>query len=147
MERSGTHNYSEVETRDGKRRFGVRHFDIVIIDEAHRSVFQKYRAIFDYCQNLEYFSQNPETTEGSLGESLGKKLFIKRLELIEELDRRIPLEDGCNIGEADITRFNPESEAEVRDCLGAQLHREVAADTAKQVNGADSIHTVGAEKM
>src|SRR2546428_11539843 len=36
------------ETRDGQRRFGAGHFDLVIIDEAHRSVFQKYRAIFDY---------------------------------------------------------------------------------------------------
>ena len=31
--------------------------------------------VFDYCQNLEFFSQNPETTEGALGESLGKRLF------------------------------------------------------------------------
>ena len=28
------------------------HFDLVIIDEAHRSVFQKYRAIFDYFDSL-----------------------------------------------------------------------------------------------
>jgi hypothetical protein len=33
---------------DGQRRFGVGHFDLIIIDEAHRSVYQKYRAIFDY---------------------------------------------------------------------------------------------------
>jgi type I restriction enzyme R subunit len=40
------------ETRDGQRRFGVGHFDLVIIDEAHRSVFQKYRAIFEYFDAL-----------------------------------------------------------------------------------------------
>jgi type I restriction enzyme, R subunit len=40
------------ETQDGQRRFGVGHFDLVIIDEAHRSVFQKYRAIFDYFDSL-----------------------------------------------------------------------------------------------
>src|SRR5439155_22864872 len=40
------------ETRDGQRRFGAGHFDLVIIDEAHRSVFQKYRAIFDYFDSL-----------------------------------------------------------------------------------------------
>ena len=40
------------ETRDGQRRFGVGHFDLVVIDEAHRSVFQKYRAIFDYFDSL-----------------------------------------------------------------------------------------------
>ncbi|MDB5970273.1 MAG: type restriction protein res subunit [Hydrocarboniphaga sp.] len=33
---------------DGQRRFGVGHFDLIVIDEAHRSVYQKYRAIFDY---------------------------------------------------------------------------------------------------
>jgi type I restriction enzyme R subunit len=36
------------ETREGERRFGVGHFDLVVIDEAHRSIFRKYRAIFDY---------------------------------------------------------------------------------------------------
>jgi type I restriction enzyme R subunit len=36
----------------GQRRFGVGHFDLVVIDEAHRSVFQKYAAIFDYFDSL-----------------------------------------------------------------------------------------------
>ncbi len=36
------------ESQDGMRRFGVGHFDLIIIDEAHRSVYQKYRAIFNY---------------------------------------------------------------------------------------------------
>jgi hypothetical protein len=40
------------ETNDGARRFGVGHFDLVIIDEAHRSVYQKYRAIFEYFDSL-----------------------------------------------------------------------------------------------
>jgi type I restriction enzyme, R subunit len=40
------------ETRDGRRRFGAGHFDLVIIDEAHRSVFVKYSAIFDYFDSL-----------------------------------------------------------------------------------------------
>src|SRR6185369_871051 len=35
--------------------------------------------IFDYCQNLEFFSQDPDTTDGALGESLGKHLFKTRL--------------------------------------------------------------------
>lgn len=30
------------------RFYGIGHFDLVIIDEAHRSVYQKYGAIFDY---------------------------------------------------------------------------------------------------
>ncbi len=37
---------------DGQRRFGPGHFDLVVIDEAHRSVYQKYRAIFVYFDSL-----------------------------------------------------------------------------------------------
>ena len=44
--------------------------------------------IFDYCQNLEFFSQNPQTVAGSANESLSKKLFESRVELIAELDKR-----------------------------------------------------------
>ncbi len=40
------------EATDGQRRFGAGHFDLVVIDEAHRSVFAKYRAIFDYFDSL-----------------------------------------------------------------------------------------------
>jgi type I restriction enzyme R subunit len=34
------------------RLFGVGHFDLVIVDEAHRSVYKKYRYIFDYFDAL-----------------------------------------------------------------------------------------------
>lgn len=38
-----------IDTRsEGTRRFGPGFFDLVIIDEAHRSVYQKYRALFDW---------------------------------------------------------------------------------------------------
>ncbi|HMR94839.1 MAG TPA: DEAD/DEAH box helicase family protein [Microthrixaceae bacterium] len=37
---------------DGVSRFGPGHFDLVVIDEAHRSVFAKYRAIFDWFDSL-----------------------------------------------------------------------------------------------
>jgi type I restriction enzyme R subunit len=40
------------QTTDGVRRLGPGHFDLVIIDEAHRSVYQKYRAIFAYFDSL-----------------------------------------------------------------------------------------------
>ena len=38
--------------REGKGRFGPGYFDLVIIDEAHRSVYQKYGAIFEYFDSL-----------------------------------------------------------------------------------------------
>lgn len=33
---------------DGSRFFSPGHFDLIVIDEAHRSIFNKYRAIFEY---------------------------------------------------------------------------------------------------
>ncbi|MFD3705899.1 DEAD/DEAH box helicase family protein [Nocardia sp. NPDC058658] len=36
----------------GVKRFGPGHFDLVIIDEAHRSVYQKYGALFTYFDSL-----------------------------------------------------------------------------------------------
>ena len=40
------------QTKGGEAQFGVGHFDLVIIDEAHRSVYQKYGEIFRYCDSL-----------------------------------------------------------------------------------------------
>ena len=37
---------------DGARRFGPGHFDLIVIDEAHRSVYKKYGAIFDFFDSL-----------------------------------------------------------------------------------------------
>ena len=73
--------------------------------------------IFDYCQNLEFFSQNPETTDGALGESLGKRLFKTRLELIGELDR-------LTFG---LVKDSPEKEIQLRREVANLLHGEVAA--------------------
>lgn len=36
----------------GERRFGVGHFDLIVVDEAHRSIYQKYRSIFEYFDSL-----------------------------------------------------------------------------------------------
>lgn len=40
------------ERSGGTARFGPGHFDLVVIDEAHRSVYQRYGAIFDYFDSL-----------------------------------------------------------------------------------------------
>ena len=41
-------NLIDRENDEGVKRFGPGAFDLVIIDEAHRSVYRKYKAIFDY---------------------------------------------------------------------------------------------------
>ena len=38
----------DTKNKDGVRLFTPAHFDLIIIDESHRSIFKKYRAIFEY---------------------------------------------------------------------------------------------------
>lgn len=39
-------------TEDGQRLFSPSHFDLIIVDEAHRSIFKKYRTIFEYFDSI-----------------------------------------------------------------------------------------------
>ncbi|HHY0136966.1 TPA: DEAD/DEAH box helicase family protein [Clostridioides difficile] len=38
----------DTKSKDGKRLFTPGHFDLIIIDESHRSIYKKYKSIFDY---------------------------------------------------------------------------------------------------
>ena len=40
------------EVEGGQRPFSPFHFDLIIIDEAHRSIYQKYQALFSYFDGL-----------------------------------------------------------------------------------------------
>ena len=80
--------------------------------------------LFDYCQNLEFFSQNPETTDGTLGEALGTRLFKTRLELISELDRKLEADAECHVVvEPQAIYSEPKTEAEVRCSIATMLYR------------------------
>ena len=82
--------------------------------------------LFDYCHNLEYFSQDIPGTEGSVADSLGKRLFNARLELIGELDRGHAA-DGAAVGEPIATYVDPRTTREVRAATAELLRCEVAA--------------------
>ncbi len=83
--------------------------------------------LFDYCQNLEYFSQDIPGTEGAVAASLAKRLFDARLELLAALDGR-PTETRAGAArEATETYGEPTSDAEVRRVVAELLQREVAA--------------------
>ena len=82
--------------------------------------------LFDYCQNLEYFSQDISATEGTVVDSLGKRLFNTRLELIGELDRgHSP--DAVPVREPIAAYDDPRTTREVRAATAELLHREIAA--------------------
>jgi type I restriction enzyme R subunit len=84
--------------------------------------------LFDYCGNLEFFGQNPEMTEGSAGESLGRRLFVRRLEVVEALDKRLSPVSGPSAAATVLAPFgDPTTEAAVRGAVAESLHREVAA--------------------
>jgi len=89
---------------------------------------KRFFFIFDYCQNLEFFSQNPDVTEGALAESLGKKLFTTRLELLGELDKRRFADGAVTAIQDTLDPYgDPATEIAVRRVIADQLHGEVAA--------------------
>jgi type I restriction enzyme R subunit len=84
--------------------------------------------LFDYCQNLEYFSQDIPVADGALPESLGKRLFKARLELIGELDHRVSAETPVRVAQVrPVPPGHPQSESEVRGQTATLLRQEVAA--------------------
>ena len=88
--------------------------------------YKEFFFLFDHCQNLEYFSQDIPATEGSLLDSLSKRLFITRLSILAELDRRSAA-DQPEAKEPGASYGSPSSEPEVRHAVAESLHREVAA--------------------
>jgi type I restriction enzyme R subunit len=87
---------------------------------------KQFFQIFDYCGNLEFFGQNPATVDGAPGESLGKRLFKRRLETLGELDKKLRL--GTRLADAPETIVgDPGNEAELRIAVATLLHGEVAA--------------------
>lgn len=84
--------------------------------------------VFDYCQNLEYFSQNMPATEGAQNEPLGKRLFNARLGLIGALDRMGGVDgDVQRVREPLAIYGDPETNEQVRYLTADRLHRETAA--------------------
>jgi type I restriction enzyme R subunit len=86
--------------------------------------------IFDHCQNLEFFNHAPDISDGSVGDSLAKRVFKRRLEVIAELDRRAadqpvsaPTPEATGAHDVALPRpDHPRSEADVRSLTAAALH-------------------------
>jgi len=83
--------------------------------------------VFDYCQNLEYFSQDIPGTDGAAVASLAKRLFDARLELIAALDHVSQADLADTLKEAMAGYSGPKTAAEVRQAIVEHLQREVAA--------------------
>ncbi len=81
--------------------------------------------VFDYCQNLEFFSQNPDHADGSSTESLSIRLFKARLEMVAEMDRVI--DAGHKVKEPRVGYGDQLSDTQLRSEFAGLLHQQVAA--------------------
>lgn len=73
--------------------------------------------VFDFCQNLEFFSQIAPTVEGSTAESLSARLFRARLEMVGGIDAQLRANAAPDAA----------AERELRQELVRHLRIEVAA--------------------
>jgi type I restriction enzyme R subunit len=69
---------------------GTRLCENLFGEKRHKEFFY----IFDWCRNFEFFNEHPDVAEGRAGESLAKRLFTARVELIGELDGAAPEPSG-----------------------------------------------------
>ena len=89
---------------------------------------KQFFRIFDFCQNLEYFSQDVPADRGSTTPSLATRLFRRRVELVAELDKaeanKVP-----GFSEPPTTSLNDTANAlqQVRAGLVNGLRDEIAA--------------------
>jgi type I restriction enzyme R subunit len=93
--------------------------------------------IFDWCRNFEFFNQNPDVTEGAGADSLTKRLFAARVELVGEVDRKrsdastigghvqLPTPDG-HMGERGSESDRVAEIKKLRDDLTAGLRTEIS---------------------
>lgn len=85
---------------------------------------KRFFNIFDFCQNFEYFKQNPTIGEGSKAESLDTRLFRMRLDLLNEIDsKNRPKATGQALAE----------EQELRTDTADLLHRIVVSMTMDNI--------------
>ncbi len=84
-------------------------------------------SLFDYCQNLEFFSQNPATSDGGLQDSLSKRLFKARLELVGALTKKLEPPDDVVRARDVQTGKDLKNEDDVRKAIVDLLRTEVAA--------------------
>ena len=76
----------------------------------HKALFY----VFDFCQNFEFFNQNPQLADAAITDSLTKRLFAQRVALIGELEKK----------QSDDEALKP-----LRDDTAGRLNAEVAAMT------------------
>jgi type I restriction enzyme R subunit len=93
--------------------------------------------IFDWCRNFEFFNQHPDVTDGAGADTLAKRLFAARVELVGEVDGKRSdarptdgyVQDPTPHGHMDEGGSEADRAAEIRklrDGLAAELRTEIS---------------------
>ena len=100
---------------------GTRLCENLFGPDQHKSEFY----IFDYCQNFEYFNENPAGASGSVAEPLGKRLFKARLDLLTLLRTPVATTPAAHTVQESLPAYA--KTADLQTALTDELHAEVAA--------------------
>lgn len=160
----------ETKGNDGRRLFTPGHFDLIIIDESHRSIYKKYQAIFDYFDGIllgltatprddidkntyEVFEleNNVPTFAYELGEAIDDKYLVP-FHTIETKMKFI--EEGIHyndLSEEEKEEFEETFDDGVTDISGAALNsflfNDDTVDRVLQDLMNDGIHVEGGDKL
>jgi type I restriction enzyme R subunit len=160
----------DAKKRDGAKLFTPGHFDLIIIDESHRSIYKKYQAIFDYFDGVllgltatprsdidkntyEVFEleNNVPTFAYELGEAIDEK-FLVPFHTIETKMKFI--EEGIHyddLNDAEKEAFEETFDDDVTDISGEALNSFLFNDNTVDrvlqdlMNG--GIHVEGGDKL
>jgi len=81
-----------------------------------------YFVVFDYCQNFEYFNENPDKAESAPAKSLGHALFLARMDILDKLDE-LSRSSEFEVAEEQ-AKFG--GEIDLRGSLADRLHEQVS---------------------
>lgn len=143
----------ETKSRDGGKLFGIGHFDLIIIDESHRSIYKKYQAIFDYfdaaligltatprsdLDKNTYEIFDLENNVPTFAYELGEAIEAGYLVPYRTLETRLKfIEDGIHyddLSEAEKESFEETFDDDVKDIGGEALNKFLFnADTVDKV--------------
>jgi type I restriction enzyme R subunit len=160
----------DTKSKDGSRLFTPGHFDLIIIDESHRSIYKKYKAIFDYFDGIllgltatpksdidkntyEIFDleDNVPTYAYELGEAIAEEYLVPfhtietKMKFIEE---GIHYDD---LSEEEKEEFEETFDDGVTDISGEALNKFLfnnnTIDTVLQTLMDNGIHVEGGDKL
>jgi type I restriction enzyme, R subunit len=87
--------------------------------------------IFDWCRNFEFFNENPQTAEGAAGDSLTKRLFVARVELIGQIDAAAAAQSDGYAQPPPVVLYAAESGAKADQAASAAALREELASALR----------------